>query len=43
MFDVPGSDIEEVTIDEAVVKGEKPPQYTRRPYSEAAERQEAVN
>ncbi|XP_033634401.1 ATP-dependent Clp protease ATP-binding subunit clpX-like, mitochondrial [Asterias rubens] len=43
MFDVPGSDIEEVIIDEAVVKLEKTAQYNRRPYTESVERQEAVN
>ena len=31
MFDVPGSDIVDVVIDGNVVKGEKTPQYIRRP------------
>ncbi|XP_038071494.1 ATP-dependent Clp protease ATP-binding subunit clpX-like, mitochondrial [Patiria miniata] len=42
MFAVPGSDIEEVTIDAEVVKGDKPPVYTRRPM-DSDERQEAMN
>ena len=29
MFDVPGSDVKAVLIDEEVVKGEKPAQYIR--------------
>jgi ATP-dependent Clp protease ATP-binding subunit ClpX len=42
MFAVPGSDIEEVTVDAEVVKGEKPAIYTRRPM-DSDERQEALN